>query len=76
MSETATPYGARWYWCDVLDASEVAEEPDWSRVPEAKRAIVRQRWLEKAAPVQRTQLWGPQISFFQSLPYYTVTVIR
>lgn len=58
--------------------------PDWSRIPEAKREMVRVRWQEAhtiVTPPTPLYLWGPQIPFFQSWgasaqqpPHYTVTI--
>ena len=68
----------RWYLCSLQDTSVTAvEEPDWSRVPEAKREQVRNTWLAKQKPVtEKVYLWGPQIEFFQSLDYYRVQVLE
>jgi hypothetical protein len=70
-----------WYWCQLEDASEAAgiPEPDWSRIPEAKREMVREKWLLANAPkplTERVQLWGPQIPFFAAQPYYKVTILE
>lgn len=64
----------RWYLCKLTDRSELVE-PDWSRVPEARRESVRSAWLDKQLPkAEPVHLWGPQIAFFASLPYYRVEV--
>lgn len=69
-------YEARWYLCDLADGFERPEEPDWSRVPEAKREMVRERWnASQVAPVVRTYLWGPQIEWFARQPQHSVTVL-
>lgn len=66
----------RWYLCRVEDSS-VDDEPDFSKIPEAKREMVRKNWLAKQKPVFETvNLWGPQISFFQEQPYYKITVLE
>lgn len=69
-----------WYWCDIVDRFLLEElaEPDWSRVPEAKRDRVRANLeaakAEKLKPT-RTKLWGPQIGWYQRQPQYDVTVV-
>jgi hypothetical protein len=69
-----------WYWCDIVDRFLLEElaEPDWGKVPEAKREQVRTRWEasreEKLKPT-RTKLWGPQIEWYSRQPQYDVTVI-
>lgn len=70
-----------WYWCYVVDQFEAAAvpEPDWSKVPEFKRFVVRARWEaakeEKLEPT-RWKMWGPQIAWYQRQPQYDVTVIE
>lgn len=60
-----------WYWCDITEPR--GDEPDWSRVPEERREVVRQRWLATNVETRRWKLWGPQIGFFAA--QYAVSVI-
>lgn len=54
----------RWYLCE-LTLLEV-EEPDWSKIPEARREMVRAQWIARQAIApQRVKLWGPQIHIFE-----------
>jgi hypothetical protein len=70
-------YEARWYLCDLQDSSITDEEPDWSKVPADKRERVRRAWLAKQKPyAERVDLWGPQIPFFEKMPYYRVFVLE
>lgn len=65
-----------WYLCKVED-SFIEDEPDFSKVPEAKREMVRRNWLAKQeAVVETVNLWGPQIAFFKRQPYYKITVLE
>lgn len=64
-------FETRWYWVDVWDV-EPSEEPDFSRVPEARRDEVVARWRErqmKRRP-KRCRMWGPQIPMYRSSPAY------
>lgn len=67
---------ARWYWGEFTEWDEDAAEPDWSRVPEEKREIVRRIWQERVAEVSRWKVWGPQVEMYQSgkPPYHNVRV--
>ena len=71
----------KWYWCDIVDRFLLDElvEPDWSKVPESKRRMVREKLdaakAEKLKPT-RCKLWGPQIPWYQRQPQYDVTVIE
>lgn len=67
-------YEPRWYWCRITEADPEHEEPDWDRVPEEKRALVRQRWQERGLVTKRWKLWGPQIPYYQRTPGMTVVV--
>lgn len=68
-------YDDRWYPCLIEDRSGL-EEPDWSRIPPAKREQVRQQFFARTkVPAEPWLLWGPQIPFFQRYPLYTVTVL-
>lgn len=69
-------FDARWYWCTVEDAFGTMTEPDWSRVPEDKRAAVQAKWRASNAPVDvgRWQLWGPQLPWYQMQRQYAITV--
>jgi hypothetical protein len=74
-------YVEAWYWCILEDSSavEARAEPDWSRVPEIKREMIREKWLKMNEPKpysERVKLWGPQIPFFMKQPYYTVQVLE
>ena len=57
----------RWVWCVVRSTPEV--EPDWTRVPEAKRETVRARWRAANETAERWQLWEPQIPMYRRLGY-------
>ena len=62
-----------WYWCEIEDGDEATvKEPDWSRIPEVKRAHVRERWLaankDRLEP-ERWKMWGPQIPWYQAHNY-------
>lgn len=75
MANDAEAYAARWYWCDLAEVPD--EQPDFSKVPEDRREIVRERWLNSTlAAAQRCQLWGPQIETISRHPAYEVTVIE
>lgn len=66
----------RWYLCGVVDAEERPEEPDWSKVPEDRRAMVRGNWLSVQKSVAKVwKMWGPQIEWYNRQPGYQVTVI-
>jgi hypothetical protein len=66
----------RWYWCEVVDDADRPEEPDWSRVPEERREIVRERWGQQTTPEPvRWKMWGPQIAGYRRQPGYHVTVV-
>lgn len=66
-----------WYLCELEEniVAEDAVEPDWSRVPEAKREMVKARWVESntTKTVTRTNMWGPQIAWF--MRFYRITVL-
>lgn len=70
----------RWYLCDIVDRFELEslQEPDWSRVPEAKRERVRASYEkardEKLKP-SRWLMWGPQIPWYGSQAQYDVVVV-
>lgn len=62
------PFAARWYDARITETiPSDTPEPDWSKVPEAKRAMVRERWhaAQYTESVTVTKLWGPQIAFFR-----------
>jgi hypothetical protein len=65
---------ARWYRCTVTDSRVDAEEPDWSKVPEAKRDAVRDKWRAAHLKEETTTwwLWGPQIAFLQKFSHIVV----
>ena len=71
----------RWMWCDVIDEFEMetVPEPEWDKVPEFKREIVRARYqaarLEKLKPI-RCKMWEPQIPWYQRQPQYQITVLE
>ena len=78
MTPTNPPglYEARWYPCYITDEQDRPEEPDWDKVPEERREMVRQRWAEQAAPKPRFfKLWGPQIPFYRNTPGLRVHVV-
>lgn len=63
-----TNFGVRWYDCEITEEiSDEVPEPDWSKVPEQRRALVRQRWelSRLKIVVTKVKLWGPQIPFFR-----------
>lgn len=64
-----TQYEPRWYWCELVDTSDVPAEPDWSKVPPEKLSVVRAAWGRKSlGKSSRVQLWGPQIWIYERLP--------
>jgi hypothetical protein len=70
-------YPEMWYLCELTEKVESeTPEPDWSRVPESKRELVRERW--KASQIHevtsKVYLWGPQIPFFAR--QYTVRPLQ
>lgn len=73
-------YEERWYLCQLEDSAvDEVVEPDWSKVPEFKREVVRAKWLEAHKPqpyLNEVFLWGPQIDFFARQPYYKVIVLE
>lgn len=75
FAEAEKAWEERWYWCLITDDDERPREPDWSKVPEAKREVVRVRWFSKAAPpIRRFKLWGPRIPMYSRMPGLTVQV--
>lgn len=56
----------RWVLCELMEVVCEDEEPDWSRVPESKRELVRSRWQAGHAKAVTSQvyLWWDQIEFF------------
>lgn len=76
---SATTFEARWYRCRVTStwADEAKPEPDWSRVPEAKRDVVRAKWEASRMQTEDGEwlLWGPQIAWYNRRPNYRVTVL-
>jgi hypothetical protein len=73
-----TSFADLWYECEVEDGFSDEVEPDWSRVPEAKRDTVRDKW--RAAHVKtetgRWLLWGPQLPWYQRQKPYRITILR
>lgn len=74
------PYEPRLYWCDFVDGflAEEVQAPDWDKVPEQKRAMVRQRFEASVAEKLKPTRWkpfGPQIPWYMRQPKYRVTVI-
>lgn len=67
-------YEARWYDCEFGEVDE-SSKPEFSRVPEHKRAEVERRWRERSFTVARWRLWGPQIESYAALPNVTVKVL-
>lgn len=60
----------RWYWCDMVDSNDIPEPPDFSKVPEERRAGVRERWLNTNAPEpERWKLWGPQVDHYRRMGF-------
>lgn len=72
-----TGYESRWYRCALEDSSIDKPEPAWGRVPEAKREMVRAKWIaaNQQTVTSEVMLWGPQIPFFARQPYYRVEVL-
>lgn len=66
-------YEARWYWCEISEAPH--DEPDWSKIPEEKREMVRERWEKANRITARWKLWGPQIPLYQRTPGMEVEVL-
>jgi len=64
-----------WFWCDIVD-TEDRVEPDWSKVPEDRRALIRQRWEANTTPApKRWKLWGPQIHMYLKMPGIASVVV-
>lgn len=70
-------YESRWYWVEVWELKE-SEEPDFSKVPEARRSAVLERWREKQMkkPPKHWRVWGPQIAMFLNSPVYRDELMR
>lgn len=71
------PSEARWYDVELVDGFEADEiaEPEWNKIPEAKRATVHQRWeaarAEKLTP-HWVKMWGPQIPWYARQPKFQI----
>ncbi len=74
MEVAAKPmYEARWYRCEITEIDPDAKEPEWDKVPEERRALVRHRWKARVTITKEWKLWGPQIEFF--MRQYEVKVL-
>ena len=62
MVTSMSAYENRWY--DVtFEQREEKEEPDWSKIPEARRTQVQERWANNLQWERRSERWyGPQIA--------------
>lgn len=68
---------AAWYLCSLQEVDEAKVAPDFSKIPEQRREVVRQKWLsQNLAPAQECLLWGEQINKYQEREGTTVTVVR
>jgi hypothetical protein len=68
-----TTYEECQYLCEVADGYD-ADEPEWERIPEAKREVVRERWLSRL-PVSRWHLFGPQIPWYMRQRKFRIKVL-
>ena len=66
-------YAEAWYWCEITE--DEREEPDWSKVPEERRAMVKERWDAVEPTTKRWKLWGPQIPLYQRTEGMQVSVV-
>lgn len=67
MSDT---YSEVWYLVRITETDPDEVEPDWSRVPEERRDLVRDRWHASRQKITRTwRLWGPQIPRYRTMGY-------
>ena len=62
-----------WWWCDITE--DEREPPDWDKIPEDRREMVRARWDAVAPTTKRWKLYGPQIPLYQKCDDISVTVI-
>lgn len=63
----------RWVWCEFRETEDA--EPDWSKVPEGRRKLVKDRWDSAHVQVSRWLLWEPQIPLLSKMEGTTITVI-
>jgi hypothetical protein len=66
-------YDETWYICEFTE--DLREEPDWTKVPEERREMVRSRWDAYEPPMELWKLWGPQIPSYKRLKNVVVKVL-
>lgn len=62
-------------WIKCLISETPEGESDWSKVPEERRELVRERWTNKNREVGEWLLWEAQIPLYQRMRGVEVTIL-